>query len=150
MTVYGRRARDRLADEGRKPLQELMSALLNGPDSSTRALDALSQYLESLESLGAHWSTFSEFEQRTNETVRANYISELVLDMNSTFLTNTHAIEAGFTVDMGEKCGADSRTRTCDLRINSPPLHQLSYVGPACGWNIPSSINRLSNLYGND
>ena len=26
--------------------------------------------------------------------------------------------------------GADSRTRTCDLRINSPPLHQLSYVGP--------------------
>ena len=26
--------------------------------------------------------------------------------------------------------GADSRTRTCDLWINSPPLHQLSYVGP--------------------
>ncbi len=27
--------------------------------------------------------------------------------------------------------GADSRTRTCDLWINSPPLHQLSYVGPS-------------------
>ena len=119
MTVYGRRARDRLADEGRKPLQELMSALLNGPDSSTRALDALSQYLDSLESLGAHWSTFSEFEQRTNETVRANYISELVLNMNSTFLTDTHAIEAGFTVDMGDNVAptAGLEPATCGLTV---------------------------------
>jgi len=120
LTVYGRNARDRLADEGRKPLQDLMSALLNGPASSTPALDALSQYLDSLESLGAHWSTFSEFEQRTNETVRANYISELVLDMNSTFLTDTHAIEAGFTVDVGDNVAptAGLEPATCGLTVH--------------------------------
>ena len=40
--------------------------------------------------------------------------------------------------------GADSRTRTCDLWINSPPLHQLSYVGLTRGWPHPSSKNRIT------
>ena len=39
--------------------------------------------------------------------------------------------------------GADSRTRTCDLWINSPPLHQLNYVGLTRG--APhSSKNRIT------
>ena len=64
-------------------------------------------------------SDLSEFEQRTNETVRANYISELVLNMNSTFLTDTHAIEAGFTVDMGDNVAptAGLEPATCGLTV---------------------------------
>ncbi len=54
---------------------------------------------------------------------------------------------AGFRAS---ESGSPSRARTCDLRINSPPLYQLSYRGVPFGFGrkIPPGVVRASSRGG--
>jgi len=121
MTVYGRRALDRVADQGRVPLQRRVESLLVKMGGGGGPLDSLRAYFETMQALGGTgWRDHPEEVDVPGSAAHGNFVSEAALNMSSAFPTDYHAMEAGFTVEQCEKVAptAGLEPATCGLTVH--------------------------------
>ncbi len=97
--VYGRRAHDTLADQGRAPLQRMLETLLGEPGGGEDSLDALRVYFETMEGLGGtDWRSHREEADIPGSVAHTNFVMDAAMNMTAEFPTDYHAMEAGLTV----------------------------------------------------